>query len=79
MKVASVRQMQHNLAEVLSWVAEGQEVQVFRRKKLVARLLPPNPEQAASPDFLSRARDVWGKKPGGKRLSTIVSEARGQY
>jgi len=79
MKVASIRQMQHNLAEVLAWVEGGQEVQVFRRKKLVARLLPPNPEQVASPDFLTRARDIWGKKPSGKRLSAIVSEARGKH
>ncbi len=77
MKTASVRQIQHNLAEVLSWVEQGQEVQVFRRKKLVARLIPPDPKTAASPDFLARAEGVWGKKPRGKRLSVVVSEARG--
>jgi antitoxin (DNA-binding transcriptional repressor) of toxin-antitoxin stability system len=79
MKVATVRQIQHNLAEVLAWVADGQEVQVFRRKRLVARLLPPGPEAAKSPDFLARARGIWGKKPRGKALSALVSEARGKY
>jgi antitoxin (DNA-binding transcriptional repressor) of toxin-antitoxin stability system len=78
MKVASVRQIQHNLAEVLSWVQQGQEVHVFRRKKLVARLLPPDPEPTASPDFLARARGIWGKAPRGKALSALVSEARGK-
>lgn len=79
MKTASVRQVQHHLAEVLSWVEAGQEVQVFRRKKLVARFLPPDPEPVKSPDFLARARGIWGNKPRGKRLSLIASEARGKY
>ncbi len=77
MKTASVRQVQHNLAEVLSWVEQGQEVHVFRHRKLIARLVPPEPKAAASPDFLARAQRVWGKKPRGKRLSEVVSEARG--
>jgi hypothetical protein len=32
---------------------------------------------AAAPDFLARAKAVWGEKPPGKPLSAIVSEARG--
>lgn len=76
MKTASVREMQHGLAKVLSWVEEGQEVLVYRRKKLVARLLPPTPEPAASPDFVARAAGIWGKRPRGKRLSALVSEGR---
>jgi len=76
MKTASIRQMQHSLAEVLSWVERGQEVLVYRRKKLVARLLPPTPGPVASPDFLARAGGVWGKSPGGKRLSEIITEGR---
>jgi antitoxin (DNA-binding transcriptional repressor) of toxin-antitoxin stability system len=78
-KVATVRQIQHNLAEVLAWVADGQEVQVFRRKKLVARLLPPGPEATKSPDFLARAHGIWGRKPRGKALSQLASDARGKY
>jgi antitoxin (DNA-binding transcriptional repressor) of toxin-antitoxin stability system len=78
MKTASVRQIQHHLTEVLSWVEQGQEVLVFRRKQLVARLLPPIPESVESPDFLARARSIWGKQPRGARLSEIVSEARGK-
>ena len=34
-------------------------------------------QPAVAPDFLARARAVWGETPPGKSLSTIVSEARG--
>lgn len=32
---------------------------------------------AAEPDFLARAKAVWGEKPTGKPLSELVSESRG--
>ena len=32
---------------------------------------------AATPDFLARAKAVWGETPPGKSLSAVVSEARG--
>jgi antitoxin (DNA-binding transcriptional repressor) of toxin-antitoxin stability system len=77
MKTATIREMQHNLSEVLSWVERGEEVQVLRRNKVVARLLPPGPVPSQSPDFVARARAIWGEDPAGSALSAIVSESRG--
>lgn len=77
MKTATVREIQHNLSEVLSWVESGEEVQVLRRNKVVARLLPPQPQPSRSPDFVARARSIWGDDPAGTPLSEIVSESRG--
>lgn len=77
MKTATVRMVQHNLSQVLSWVERGEEVRVLRRKKIVARLLPPEPSLPPPPDFVGRAKAIWGATPRGAKLSTIVSEARG--
>ena len=77
MKTATIREIQHNLSEVLSWVERGEEVQVLRRNRVVARLLPPQPQPSRSPDFVARARAVWGEAPRGTALSAIVSESRG--
>jgi antitoxin (DNA-binding transcriptional repressor) of toxin-antitoxin stability system len=76
MRSASVRTIQHNLNEVLSWVERGEEVLVVRRKKVVAKLVPPGPARADTPDFVVRAQRVWGRRPRGKRLSDLVAEAR---
>jgi antitoxin (DNA-binding transcriptional repressor) of toxin-antitoxin stability system len=78
MKSASVREVQHNLNEVLAWVARGEEVHVYRRKQLVAKLVPPGPIAVKAPDFVGRARRIWGGKPKGKPLSRLVSQARGE-
>jgi antitoxin (DNA-binding transcriptional repressor) of toxin-antitoxin stability system len=77
MKRASVREVQHDLKRVLGWVARGEEVLVHRRTKVVARLVPPAPDAPSSPDFVARARKVWGDRPRGTPLSKVVSDARG--
>ena len=76
-KTATIRKVQHNLAEVLSWVERGEEVRVLRRNKVVAKLVPPTPGVPRSPDFVMRARMIWGTKPKGVRPSALVSESRG--
>jgi antitoxin (DNA-binding transcriptional repressor) of toxin-antitoxin stability system len=78
MKTATIREVQHHLAEVLSCVARGEEVAVLRRGKMVAKLVPPDPRPPAAPDFLARARAVWGKAPAGSSLSDTVSASRGE-
>jgi len=50
--------------ELASWLGQRR-----LRKAVVA----PVPE----PDFLSRAKAIWGEAPAGKPLSALVSEARG--
>ena len=33
---------------------------------------------AAEPDFLARAKTIWGEKPAGTPLSELASEARAE-
>ena len=75
MKTASVQQVPQQWTEILRWVAAGEEVQVTHDDQVVARVVPAQP--AATPDFLARARAVWGEAPAGQPLSAVVSAARG--
>ena len=75
MKTASVQQVPQQWPEILRWVAAGEEVQVTQEDQVVARVVPAKP--VATPDFLARAKAVWGETPTGKPLSAVVSEARG--
>jgi len=78
MKQATVRDVQHHLSKVLGWVAQGEEVQITRRNKLVAKLVSAHDNAGSSelPDFSGRARAIWGDAPIGKSLSSIVVEDR---
>ncbi len=72
-------QSQHNLAKVLREVEAGYEVGITRRKKLVARILPPErDESVAFPDFGARAAAVWGKTWKGAKSDDLLNEARGE-
>ena len=69
---------QHNLSKVLRVVEAGHEVQITRRKKVVARLLPANEHELVKfPDFATRARRVWGNKWQGAGSNELLDESRG--
>ena len=75
MKTASVQQLPEQWPQILRWVAAGEEVQVTQQDKVVAKVVPPTAAQ--QPDFLARAKAIWGEEPAGKPLSAIVAEGRG--
>ena len=72
MKTASVQQVPQKWPQILEWVAAGEEVEVTEQEKVIARVVP-----ATQPDFLERAKKIWGEQPSGKPLSELVAEARG--
>jgi antitoxin (DNA-binding transcriptional repressor) of toxin-antitoxin stability system len=78
MKTASVRDVQHHFSKVLAWVEKGEEVQIIRRNKLVAKIVPAEAQGTGItlPAFAARARQIWGKTPVGKSLTQTVLEAR---
>lgn len=77
MKTASVQQVPQQWPEILRWVAAGEEVQVTQQDKVVARVVPAAAQPVAPPDFVARAKAIWGEQPPGKPLSALVAEARG--
>ena len=78
MKTASVRDVQHHLSKVLAWVEKGEEVQITRRNKPVAKIVPAEAQgtRIALPAFGTRARRIWGETPLGKSLSQTVVDDR---
>jgi antitoxin (DNA-binding transcriptional repressor) of toxin-antitoxin stability system len=41
MKQVSIREVQHNLSQILKLTEKGEELQITRRGHVVARILPP--------------------------------------
>jgi prevent-host-death family protein len=79
MKKVSIMEAQHNLSKVLQQVEEGHAVYVTRRKRVVAKVVPPEKEGAvAFPDFARRARQTWGKAWTGASTDQLLDESRGE-
>ncbi len=79
MKRYSIMAAQHNLAQVVREVEAGYEVEITRRGKVVARLLPPKRADAVVfPDFAARARRAWGGAWKGASTNELLDESRGE-
>ena len=74
MKTASVQQVPEQWAKISRWLAAGEEVEVTQQDQVVAKLVPASRPQ---PDFLARAKAVWGDLPPGQPLSALVHDAPG--
>ncbi|HWX19262.1 MAG TPA: type II toxin-antitoxin system prevent-host-death family antitoxin [Candidatus Binatia bacterium] len=79
MKTANVRQLRHNFGSVLEWVAEGQQVEIVKKGKVIALLSPPpppKPKRVKLPDFEARRKRIFGDRvmPGN-----IIAEERESY
>jgi antitoxin (DNA-binding transcriptional repressor) of toxin-antitoxin stability system len=79
MKSVTVRQLRHAFGEVMSLIAEGQQVEIVKKGKLIALLSPPpptKPKKFKLPDFEARRKRIFGDRvlPGN-----IVLEERESY
>ena len=83
MESATIREVQHNLAAYVRRVENGEEIEIRRRNKVVARLVAGGDAALATRKVDWAAvgewrRKLWGgKKAPGKPTSEIVYESRG--
>jgi len=63
MKKASVRDLRYRFSVVEDLLRDGHEIQITKRKLVIARLLPPEPVVPLKmPDFLGRMKKIFGRK-----------------
>jgi len=64
MKTATVRDLRYNFPRVERMLAEGEPVQITKRNKVVAKLVPPDPPDrpVKIPDFIGRMKKIYGDK-----------------
>ena len=63
MRRANLRDLRYRFPKVESLLEAGEEVEVTRRNRVIARLLPPRPVTARKrPDFLARLKRIYGNK-----------------
>jgi antitoxin (DNA-binding transcriptional repressor) of toxin-antitoxin stability system len=62
MKSVSIRDLRYDFPKVERLLSEGNELQVTKRRKVIARLTPERDGKAPLPDFLARMRANYGDK-----------------
>jgi len=56
-----VRDLRYGFKKIERLLHQGEEVQITKRRRVIARLVPENARAAAQmPDFLERLRSIYG-------------------
>ena len=79
MKTTTIRELKHDTTTVLSWVAQGESVEVRRRGEPVAVLSPRKRKTGVvRPDFLARLQTIYGSQVLSTTATDLVAESRGE-
>ena len=63
MTKASVRDLRYNFRQVEDLLRQGEEIQITKRRRVIARLVPEREEKTPEiPDFLGRLKKIYGNK-----------------
>lgn len=80
MKSTTVRELRNNYSKVLKWVAKGEEVEVTRRGKVVAKVIPPASAGVSQVDWSKSAalnRKPWSTSLTSAQSAAILAESQG--
>ena len=80
MRSTTVRELRNNYSKVLEWVSQGEEVEVTRRGKAVAKVVPIASAEPTEVDWSKSAalnRKAWSTVLTAEQSSAILSESQG--
>jgi antitoxin (DNA-binding transcriptional repressor) of toxin-antitoxin stability system len=80
MKRATVRDLRYSFKEVEARLAEGEEIEIVKRNKVIAKLVPVAPEaRPEMPDFLGRMRKIWGDRIFEPSNAELLAQERERF
>jgi antitoxin (DNA-binding transcriptional repressor) of toxin-antitoxin stability system len=80
MKRASIRELRYGFPKLERLLREGEEIQITKRRRIIARLVPERePAPAEVPDFLGRLRAIYGDKMLDVSSAELLAEDRSRY
>jgi antitoxin (DNA-binding transcriptional repressor) of toxin-antitoxin stability system len=79
MRKATVRDLRYHFRDIEAHLNKGEEIELYKRQKMIGRLLPVRPKDAAYPDFSALRRRIFGTRKARKTGTDLVSEERGAY
>jgi antitoxin (DNA-binding transcriptional repressor) of toxin-antitoxin stability system len=62
MKTVSVRDLRYDFKMVEPILREGEEVQITKRRRAIARLVPVTAPSSVLPDFMADLRAIYGNE-----------------
>ena len=79
MKKASIRDLRYDFKKIERFLQQGEEIQITKRRHVIARLVPEKAQSAEVPDFLSRLRSIYGNKVFEVSGAELIADDRSRY
>ena len=80
MTKASVRDLRYEFKKIERILLQGEEIQITKRKRVIARLVPESAEAVKKmPDFRGRMRAIFGDKVLAVSGADLISADRDRY
>jgi antitoxin (DNA-binding transcriptional repressor) of toxin-antitoxin stability system len=80
MRKANVRDLRYRFPEVEAMLREGEEIQITKRKRVIAWLVPNHAgPPVRRPDFLGRLKKIYGSKTLKVAGSDLLARERERY
>ena len=77
---ATVRDLRYHFPEIEDLLQEGQELQITKRKRVIARLVPERPAApVAIPDFMAMLKAIYGNKKLKVKGADLIRSDRDRY
>ncbi len=74
-----MRDLRYHFPEIEALLSKGEEIEVRKRQKVIARLVPVRPKAEDYPDFAARRKEIFGNKKASQTGTELVAEERGDY
>jgi len=79
MKRASVRDLRYDFKSVEASLAAGEEIEIVKRNRVIAHLVPVAPPKPPVIDFEARLKEIWGDKVNNFGMTELISEGRERF
>jgi antitoxin (DNA-binding transcriptional repressor) of toxin-antitoxin stability system len=80
MTKASVRDLRYEFKKIERLLMKGEEVQITKRRRVIARLVPEVAETAKElPDFMARLHKIYGNKVLAVSGADLISADRDRH
>lgn len=79
MTQASIRDLRYAFKKIERLLRQGEEIQITKRRRVIARLVPEGADRSEPPDFLARLRKIYGDKMLAVSGADLLAEDRSRH
>lgn len=79
MKRASLRDLRYRFGDVERLLEQGEKIEVTRRNRVIAQLIPVGSPSGRRPDFLARLHAIYGQKAFAVTNAELSAAERDRY